>query len=226
VLRAARTQAQRAARRAWAEAGAARAAWRSAAAAGSAAATSLVNAVLLGRYAPDWPLPPAVASQPGLAEAIAEKLAAKGAAASAALFASLAQLGQAQAALAAAAAQLGAVEEAEALGEAVVCRTLSLWALGAPARRCAASRAHPRARADALLSEVAAMHAAELAGKEEIARELRALLQPPAEAAAEPPPPPSREQLAALLRCWRMEPALDVRRLQAIDRTMSAEVDD
>lgn len=73
------------------------------------------------------------------------------------------------------------------------------------------------------------MHAAELAGKEEIARELRALLQPPAEsaeAAAEPPPPPSREELAALLRCWRMEPALDVRRLQAIDRTMSTEVED
>ena len=216
-LRQRRTSAQRCVRKALFDQSQARLAAQAAAAAGLEAAAQLVNAHLTARYAPDWPLPAAVAAVEGLAEAVAAKLFARGCAAASALRASLERLAAAQRALeealAAVTAELqpsaGADEgEGERAAQLVVYTGLQLLEF------------------DALAAEVVAMHAAELERKRRIAEALLALFEPPPLAReGGAPPPPSRDQLTVWLRAWKLAPSLDSRRLEAIEAQWRAEIE-
>ena len=105
-----RTAAQRLVRRAFFEISQARNAWTSASFAGRDAAAALVNAHLSATYASEAQLPPSVAAQPGLAAAVARKLAQRAAAAAAELRDAVASLRAAHAALDAALRSLSPTE--------------------------------------------------------------------------------------------------------------------
>ena len=87
-----RLAAQRAVKRAVFELGQARSAYASATETGSEAAMRLVNAHLTAEYAPQWPLPQSVASQPGLMPAVLAKLNVRATDAAAAVQESLTHL--------------------------------------------------------------------------------------------------------------------------------------